>query len=304
MCVAACKPKTPSQYIQPDEIVDILVDYHIARAMGQIEGTPDEQNYNRALYWSAVMEKHNITQAQFDSSLTYYYSRSDRFNDIYREVYQRLEERSTLLGIHEGEIGKYSALQTTGDTANIWPGRKVQAMMPLPPYDYSYFTIDCDSTFREGDSFLIQFTSDFIYQSGSKNGILYVAIDYADTTLVRQTRFTFSGLIQLRLDGSQMEKGAPRRMKGYFYMGGADDRSTTLRLLFINNIQLIRFHKQYEKPKAETDSLSLDSLAAGTDSQTGSGGDSIGKGAASLPVGRRTSPNRMVERIDSLKKSN
>ena len=49
-----CKPSTPSQYIQPDEIVDILVDYHLSRAMAQIQPNYDEQNYCRALYWNAV----------------------------------------------------------------------------------------------------------------------------------------------------------------------------------------------------------------------------------------------------------
>jgi hypothetical protein len=33
MLFVACKPGTPSQYIQPDEMEDILVEYYMAKAM-------------------------------------------------------------------------------------------------------------------------------------------------------------------------------------------------------------------------------------------------------------------------------
>ena len=33
-------------------------------------------------------------------------------------------------------------------------------------------------------------------------------------------------------------------VRGYFYLGGAADKTTTQRLLFINYIQFIRFHKE------------------------------------------------------------
>ena len=58
LLVAACKPSVPSKYIQPDEMEDILVDYHIAKAMANFgEGT---QDYNLALYKAAVLEQHGI----------------------------------------------------------------------------------------------------------------------------------------------------------------------------------------------------------------------------------------------------
>ena len=33
--LVGCKPGTPSEYIQPDEMEDILVDYHMAKAMAE-----------------------------------------------------------------------------------------------------------------------------------------------------------------------------------------------------------------------------------------------------------------------------
>lgn len=302
MLVMACKPKVPSEYIQPDDIVDILVDYHLSCAMGQLQGNYNEQSYNRALYWNAVMQKHDITQEQFDSSMAYYYGHADVFDDIYKRVYDRLNEQYTLMGISEGELGKYAALKADGDTANIWPGQMSAFLLPMPPYDCLNFTIEGDSSFRQGDTFLMQFMSDFVFQQGTKDGLLYVAVVYPDTTIVRNTRFTYSGLTQLRIDS--YVKDSPKLIKGYFHLGGSNQNSTTLRLLFIDNIQLIRFHKKYEEPvNTQADSLSRDSLAGRTADASVGSGDTIGEGGKVLPSGGRKSPNRVVERIDSIKSS-
>jgi hypothetical protein len=150
----------------------------------------------------------------------------------------------------------------------------------------------------------MQFTSDYVYQSGSKDGILYLAVDYPDTTVVRHTRFTYSGLIQLRADIDERVKSIHQRIKGFFYLGGAHDRSSVVRLLFLNNIQLIRFHKKHEEAApVEADSLSQDTIARRTiDGPVGSG-DSVGTSSKILPIKRGASPNRVVERIDSIKSS-
>ena len=298
----ACKPNIPSQYIQPDEIVDILVDYHLSRAMAQSLPNYDEQNYSRALYWNAAMQKHGITQEKFDSSMVYYYSRADIFDDIYKQVYDRLNDQYTLLSISEGEIGRYSALKADGDTANIWPGRISHFMMPMSPYNRLDFTIAGDTTFYEGDTFLMQFTSDFVYQTGTKDAMLYVAVVYADTTIVRQSRFYYSGLTQVRIDPPV--KDSPKTIKGYFYLGKEHESSTTMKMLFIDNIQLIRFHKKHEeKLPVTTDSLSRDSLAQQSDSAHVGSRDSVGESPKILPLKGGTSRNRMVERIDSVKAS-
>ena len=83
----ACKPTVPSGYIQPDDMEDLLYDYHIAQTMAIENGRDDgKEDYNQTLYFAAVLEKHGVTKAKFDSSLTYYYVRADRFNDMYQHI--------------------------------------------------------------------------------------------------------------------------------------------------------------------------------------------------------------------------
>ena len=290
--LTACKPGTPSQYIQPDEMEDILVDYHLAKGLAQQENSSE---YTEALYTRAALEKHGVTQAEFDSSLVYYYKRADRFIDIYKRVADRLEEQALILGATEGEIGKYAALNATGDTANVWANRQMAALMPVAPYNRWEFEMEPDSTYRRGDAFLLQFMSDFTYQSGSKSGVVYVAIEYADTTISHNLHFSTTGFSQLHIDG--YDKSDIRAIRGFFYLGNSNEQSSTVRLLFLSNIQLIRFHKQEQdnEQENEADSLARDHIAGPLTPEATGGGNQGGPRDSLLPPDRGAAPDRVDE---------
>ncbi len=286
LSIGACKPKTPSQYIQPDDIEDVLVDYFMARAIAQREG---DRGYKQALYEEAVFSKHGITRAEFDSSMVYYYTRADRFNPIFQRVADRLEEQALIMGATEGEIGKYASFNATGDTANIWAERSTMCLVPKPPFNRWEFSFEGDSNFHCGDSFLMQFMSEFVYQGGNKSAIVYLAFDYPDTTITKSLRFSVSGLSQLHIPEY---KDQVKSIRGYFYAFDSHEPTTQLQLLFLNNVQFIRFHNpKYEEEQQQADSLSQDNPAQpdGADSLgrriEGWGGDSLVR-----PV-RRTAPD-------------
>ena len=274
----SCRPKTPEQYIQPDEMEDLLVDYHLSRAMAEQSGSRDA--YSQNLRLEEVLRKHGVTREQFDSSLVYYYTRADRFINIYRRVATRLEDEAVDLGASESDIGRYSAFNAEGDTANIWNDRSTLLLLPKAPYQRFDFTIERDSTFSAGDTYLLQFVADYVYQDGLKDGMLYMVVDYPDTIVAQQQRFTYSGLSQLRF--SSHSDSVPQRIRGFFYLGSGSEKSstTTLKLLFINNIQLIRFHRKDEPKPATTiptDSVARSTDSRGTETDTTGGGDRSGR---------------------------
>ena len=227
---------------------DILVDYHVAKAMAMQSVRHDmTRSYQTALYIDAVLAKHGVSRAQFDSSLVYYYTRADRFEPMYKRVSERLEEQALTYGANDSEIGKYA--NATGDTANIWSGRTAMLMLPQPPYNRWDFELEGDSLFKRGDSFLMQFVSDYMYQSSDpRNGILYVAIEYTDTIISRQHRFAASMLN--RVDLLSRDDKDIKSIRGFFYLNNDDNpTATSARLLFLNNVQLIRFHKKEDETK-------------------------------------------------------
>ena len=78
--LAACTPKVPSEYIQPDDMEDLLYDYFVSQSMAREEennGSSRVTDYRRELYFDAVLKKYDLTRAEFDSSLVYYYTRAE-----------------------------------------------------------------------------------------------------------------------------------------------------------------------------------------------------------------------------------
>ena len=99
---SACKPTVPSRYLQPDEMEDLMYDYFVSRGIVDTKhGMSDYQNrYNI----EAVLRKHGLTQAEFDSSLVYYYNHMEEMNVIFTNIQKRLSEEALQLGASEGEV--------------------------------------------------------------------------------------------------------------------------------------------------------------------------------------------------------
>lgn len=289
--VVACKPQVPADVIQPDDMEDLLVDYHLARAMAFQDDIPgEERDFHQQLFIEEAFRKHGVSKADFDSSMIYYLSRAEVLDRMYRRVNERLDKKALALGASEGEIGRFASLSASGDTADIWKERRSLMLTPLPPANRWEFEVEVDTTFRQGDTFLLQFVSDFVFQSGTKSGAIVLSMAYeGDTIITRSTHFSSSGINQLRVDNSN--DLSVKRIRGFFYLGDAESKSTLLRLLFLNNIQFIRFHhaKSIELPqKISTDSIVTADSAGRTDSASASHRDSKGPRDKLLPVDQRT----------------
>ena len=281
---------------------DVLYDYHLSKSVAQQADVPVAvREFNENVYFNEVLERHGLTQEEFDSSLVYYYGRADLLYDIYDKVTKRLEKQSQTLGAGTGSFGHYASLGTDGDTANIWNGRQSLVLMPVPPHNKADFEIEVDTTFKTNDSFLLQFFAEYVFQDGNRDANALISIDYeGDTVVSRKIHFSTNGHCQMRFE--ELPNKPVKRIRGLFYLR-PDVPSTTLKLLFLENIQLIRFHKQYEQSQAEPDSVTTgtaDSLLQNEgfrgDSLLPQGrGDSVGQSRFSLSARRRNA----IHRVDS-----
>lgn len=280
--VASCKPTVPDKYIQPKDMEDILYDYYITQALaGQGQGR-EAISYNKNMYYHAVLKKHGVTEADFDSSLVYYYLNADRLYDIYVHLSERIGNEAMTLGASVGEFSKYSNLSADGDTADIWHESTSLVLMPIPPYDKLTFAIKADSTFKRGDSFLLNFKSDFMYQAGTKDAVVYVAVHYGnDSVSTHVNRVGVSGISQLRIPGDK--NNDIKNIDGFIYLSRGNDDSQTLKLMFISQIQFVRFHA-IKPVESETNG---DSAVVKRDTLKVASGPSVGKGADTVANGTK-----------------
>ena len=81
------KLKVPDNIIQPDEMVSILVDFHLVEAsLSLSQDKHEDVNQTTNFRYRSVMEKHKISRAKFDESIRYYSSHMKEMHKIYQQV--------------------------------------------------------------------------------------------------------------------------------------------------------------------------------------------------------------------------
>ncbi len=304
MLIVACKPTVPSEYIQPGDMEDILYDYHLSLAMARRSGGSDV-DFNRSLNFQSVLKKHEVTEAEFDSSLVYYYSHAYRLKEIYSEVNERLSNEATSLGVAIGEINRYSQYSATGDTANIWVQQTDLILIPRPTMNRFDFTVKVDSTFKKGDSFMFQFMSEYIWQNGSKDVAVCFVCKYDGDSIIQTTsHVTVAGTAQIKVPANR-EKNL-KEMYGFIYLNDGNDADNTRKMVFISQIQLIRFHDkaitndESTKVEPDTKASAKDSIQR-SDNARGPSLDTLRsringgrKGLRPIPIDTRTGVHRVA----------
>lgn len=88
VAIVGCRPKG---VLSNKKMRDVLYDLHRADAAIQVAGYNYSHDQEVAAYYKNVLDKHGITQAEFDSSLVWYTDNPQIFNKIYPKVIERLD---------------------------------------------------------------------------------------------------------------------------------------------------------------------------------------------------------------------
>ena len=127
-------------------------------------------------------------------------------------------------------------------------------LVPIPPYNRIDFQIQGDSLFAEGDVLQLHFMTNFVYQSGTKDAVMYMAVTYDNDSVTSfRSQVYMSGLSQLRVTTDNVHK--VKSLKGFIYLDKGSDDNSTMKLMFINGVQLIRFHQKKRLAVEPKDSL-------------------------------------------------
>lgn len=81
----------PHGVLSSKQMRSVLYDLHRTDAILQAAGYNYGHDEDVAKYYQAVMDKHGVTQAQFDSSLVWYTNNPQLFDKIYPRVVKELE---------------------------------------------------------------------------------------------------------------------------------------------------------------------------------------------------------------------
>lgn len=113
LCLTGCRPKG---ILHSWEMRKLLVDLHKTDALLQINGLYNASSEDKGLYYAQVLEKHGVTQAEFDSSLVWYTAHPQLFDKIYPKVLNDLKAEEELFVAQNKD-----ALHLTPEPANEIP---------------------------------------------------------------------------------------------------------------------------------------------------------------------------------------
>jgi hypothetical protein len=238
--LSACTPQVPSKYLQPDEMEDLMYDYYLSQGISN--GRAGSTDYDRRYNLQTVLKKYGLTNAEFDSTLVYYYNHMELMNGIYTNIQKRLGDEALELGASEGEVERFTVNSASGDTTDVWEGKRQMMLLPIPHYHIVQFSQKADTSYYKGDSFLFTFGGHFLVQSGSRNATAYLAVTYENDSVVAVTSpVSLSGGSTLRISPCDLRA---KRLDGYVYMPRRDqtDNESESSILLLNHIQLMRFH--------------------------------------------------------------
>ena len=299
-CVSSCKPSLPSGVLSKGKMTDILYDYHLALAMAHMDDNGDKGQ--SLAYREAVLRKHDVTPAEFDSSMVYYMRHTELLEDVYKDLTDRYNNEITAMGGSAKEGGEFANLSATGDTANVWNLAASMVFMPVKPFNSTSFDIKVDSTFHKGDRLMLDFDAQFIYQDGMRNGVAMLAVQFGNDSIAQRT-IMIQSTQHYSVELSDADSLGIKSVKGYFMLMNDDNGTgvssqTTLKLMFLEHIKLIRMHPQkpVAAPAGSASSASSDSLRKDSaSSASSSSGEKPGEQTFEMSSQKPVHPIRMPD---------
>lgn len=291
--VSSCKPSLPGGVLSKGKMTDILYDYHLALAMAHMDDNGDKGQ--SLAYREAVLRKHDVTSAEFDSSMVYYMRHTELLEDVYKDLTDRYNNEITAMGGSAKEGGEFANLSATGDTANVWNLATSMVFMPVKPFNSTSFDIKVDSTFHKGDRLMLDFDAQFIYQDGMRNGVAMLAVQFGNDSIAQRT-IMIQSTQHYSVELSDVDSLGIKSVKGYFMLMNGDNGTgvssqTTLKLMFLEHIKLIRMHPQKpvaapagNSPSASSDSLRKDSASSSSSSSGEKPGEQTFEMSSQKPV--------------------
>lgn len=299
-CISSCKPSLPSGVLSKGKMTDILYDYHLALAMAHMDDNGDKGQ--SLAYREAVLRKHDVTSAEFDSSMVYYMRHTELLEDVYKDLTDRYNNEITAMGGSAKEGGEFANLSATGDTANVWNLAASMVFMPVKPFNSTSFDIKVDSTFHKGDRLMLDFDAQFIYQDGMRNGVAMLAVQFGNDSIAQRT-IMIQSTQHYSVELSDADSLGIKSVKGYFMLMNDDNGTgvssqTTLKLMFLEHIKLIRMHplKPVAAPSGSASSASSDSLRKDSaSSASSSSGEKPGEQTFEMSSQKPVHPIRMPD---------
>ncbi|MCQ2234942.1 MAG: DUF4296 domain-containing protein [Paludibacteraceae bacterium] len=97
IAMSSCKPDVGKPELSKDKMVRLLIDVHLAQAYASRSSMTNTSEIDHNQLYRSVLDKHGVTEAQFDSSVAWYARNANDYKAIYNIVKDSLKRRQLKL---------------------------------------------------------------------------------------------------------------------------------------------------------------------------------------------------------------
>lgn len=231
--LTSCRSQ-PKYVIDEDRMVDLLIDIHKTEAVITLNYTSYPTDEKKRAMRQAVYMRHNISEAEFDTSLVWYGNHLDVYMDVYDRVIEQLkkedEEIKKLIAEENVQI-----LTLDGDTVDIWKQERWHVFNPNKGENILAFNIDKDDNFKRRDHFTLRFHTINIPQTGSPT-IVYLAVRHNNQLIHYNYANIREGWNTIKVQSDSINN--LNEVYGYIAMPPRSDNH----IMYVDSIELIRIH--------------------------------------------------------------
>ena len=261
--LSSCKKKMPSSVLRPKAMEDVLYDYHLAQAIANDFNGADR--YKKELLLQYVFEKHNTTQAQFDSSLVWYTRNTLEMGKIYENLSKRFQQADSAVVLRaEGQT--QVAVPLVGDTVDIWLKDRLCCLATVSMANKLTFAIEAtDTNFKARDSYRWMLDAHFLQtDTAGQYALMQLSILYKNDSIASVNRVVTEGHNVLFIPTDSLPV---KTVRGDVYFRG-DTLTQQVRTLLLHKLSLMRYHtygepvvEKLKKDSVTTSDMAKDSLA-------------------------------------------
>lgn len=143
----------PDYVVQPDEMASLMADVRMADAVVSIQIREYADDTAKLALRRAVLQKHGVTEEQFDTSLVWYGHNIGKYQEVTQMSIDILEQR---LKDATARAAGEAALSVAGDSVDIWTGPQVFSVNRRSPSQYVAFSFDSDRNWEPGDIYTLR----------------------------------------------------------------------------------------------------------------------------------------------------
>ncbi len=235
--MTGCGKSTPDTVIPPAKMEKVLYDYHLT--LGISSKLTSTYDHKKQAFKNYLFKKHQITEAQFDSSMVWYTRNAQELSNIYKNLDKRFSREKTKLTSMLQE--RHINIKTqAGDTVNIWHYHPVYWLTDAPLNNKFSFTMRADSNFWVKDAFA--WNADITLLNPSRVTLGFnIRLDN-DSVIGKTISLTKSGRHSLYVQSDTINE--IKDINGFIYVQ-KDSAHHTPSVLF-SNISLTKYHKSEE----------------------------------------------------------